>query len=160
MEDKKMTIYTSKKTGATYTLTNEEVQVSLNGDSKTIYTLTSTEDPTDSIHTTESVLKRWYKKSVEVDFTVAEEKPVEKPKAETKEAAPAPKAKKQRKVAAPKFNSTEVISIEEARSAFKDFSFSTETNKVYSKVFHPRNASITDTSVTFIRRRIQYVVNL
>lgn len=57
------TIYTSKKTGATYTnLTALE-----NGK----FQLTSTEDPTDVITTTESVLKRWYKKSVEVDFTSA-----------------------------------------------------------------------------------------
>jgi hypothetical protein len=72
-----MTIYTSKKTGASYTLTNKEIEVSLSGDSKVIYTLTSTEDPTDVIRTTESVLKRWYKKSVEVDFSTAEEKPIE-----------------------------------------------------------------------------------
>lgn len=61
------TIYTSKKTGAQFTnLTALE-----NGK----FQLTSVEDPADVITTTESVLKRWYKKSVEVDFTTAEEKP-------------------------------------------------------------------------------------
>lgn len=62
------TIYTSKKTGATYTMKALE-----NGK----FELTSTEDSTDIITTTESVLKRWYKKSIEVDFTAAEEKPAE-----------------------------------------------------------------------------------
>ena len=61
------TIYTSKKTGAQFTnltvLENGKIQ------------LTSVEDPTDVITTTESVLKRWYKKSIEVDFTTAGEKP-------------------------------------------------------------------------------------
>ena len=60
------TIYTSKKTGATYTMKALE-----NGK----FQLTSTEDNTDIITTTESVLKRWYKKSIVVDFTKAEEKP-------------------------------------------------------------------------------------
>ena len=64
------TIYTSKKTGATYTMKALE-----NGK----FQLTSTEDNTDIITTTESVLKRWYKKSIVVDFTKAEEKPVEEP---------------------------------------------------------------------------------
>lgn len=67
------TIYTSKKTGATFILVNEEVNVDLNGNSKTIYTLASTEDAQDTFRTTESVLKRWYKKSIEVDFTDSEE---------------------------------------------------------------------------------------
>lgn len=65
------TIYTSKKTGATYTMKALE-----NGK----FELTSTEDSTDIITTTESVLKRWYKKSVVVDFTNAEEKPAEESK--------------------------------------------------------------------------------
>lgn len=60
------TIYTSKKTGTTYTMKALE-----NGK----FQLTSTEDNTDIITTTESVLKRWYKKSIVVDFTKAEEKP-------------------------------------------------------------------------------------
>lgn len=54
------TIYTSKKTGATYTVKALE-----NGK----FQLTSTDDPTDIITTTESVLKRWYKKSIVADFT-------------------------------------------------------------------------------------------
>ena len=62
------TIYTSKKTGATYTMKALE-----NGK----FELTSTEDSTDIITTTEYVLKRWYKKPIEVDFTAAEEKPAE-----------------------------------------------------------------------------------
>lgn len=65
------TIYTSKKTGATYTMKALE-----NGK----FELTSTEDSTDIITTTESVIKRWYKKSVVVDFTNAEEKPAEESK--------------------------------------------------------------------------------
>ena len=64
------TIYTSKKTGATYTMKALE-----NGK----FQLTSTEDSNNIITTTESVLKRWYKKSIVVDFTNAEEKPVEEP---------------------------------------------------------------------------------
>lgn len=54
------TIYTSKKTGATYTVKALE-----NGK----FQLTSTDDSTDIIVTTESVLKRWYKKSIVVDLT-------------------------------------------------------------------------------------------
>lgn len=54
------TIYTSKKTGATYTVKALE-----NGK----FQLTSTDDSTDIIVTTESVLKRWYKKSIVADFT-------------------------------------------------------------------------------------------
>lgn len=68
------TIYTSKKTGATYTMKALE-----NGK----FELTSTEDSTDIITTTESVIKRWYKKSIEVDFTAAEEKPEEETAEET-----------------------------------------------------------------------------
>lgn len=64
-----MTIYTSKKTGATYT------NLTALGNGK--FQLTSTEDPTDTFTVAESTLKRWYKKSVTVDFTTAEEKPVE-----------------------------------------------------------------------------------
>lgn len=79
------TIYTSKKTGAVYTLTTTET----NEAGKTVYTLTSREDDTDVIRTTESVIKRWYKKEVVVDFTDIEEP-------ETKEAE-TPKIKKTRK---------------------------------------------------------------
>lgn len=68
------TIYTSKKTGASYTMKTLE-----NGK----FELTSIEDSTDIITTTESVLKRWYKKSVVVDFTNAEEKPEEETTEET-----------------------------------------------------------------------------
>lgn len=63
------TIYTSKKTGATY--------INLVALENGKFQLTSTEDPTDIITTTESVLKRWYKKTVEVDFTNTEDKPAE-----------------------------------------------------------------------------------
>ena len=68
------TIYTSKKTGASYTMKTLE-----NGK----FELTSIEDSTDIITTTESVLKRWYKKSIVVDFTNAEEKPEEETAEET-----------------------------------------------------------------------------
>ena len=68
------TIYTSKKTGASYTMKTLE-----NGK----FELTSTEDTSDVFTTTESVIKRWYKKSVVVDFTNAEEKPVEEPTEDT-----------------------------------------------------------------------------
>lgn len=89
-------IYTFKKTGAQFTnLTTLE-----NGK----FQLTSVEDPTDVITTTESVLKRWYKKSVEVDFTTAEEKPEDTTEQEStteEQAQPTeakkPKAKKQSK---------------------------------------------------------------
>lgn len=80
-----VTTYTSKKTGAAYTLTTTET----NEAGKTIYVLTSREDDTDVIRTTESVLKRWYKKEIVVDFTEVEEP-------ETKKSE-APKAKKTRK---------------------------------------------------------------
>lgn len=85
------TIYTSKKTGATYTMKALE-----NGK----FELTSTEDSTDIITTTESVLKRWYKKSIEVDFTAAEEKPAEETKSTSKKSSKkttAPAAKKTHK---------------------------------------------------------------
>lgn len=89
-------IYTFKKTGAQFTnLTTLE-----NGK----FQLTSVEDPTYVITTTESVLKRWYKKSVEVDFTTAEEKPEDTTEQEPtteEQAQPTeakkPKAKKQSK---------------------------------------------------------------
>lgn len=64
-----MTIYTSKKTGATYTM-----QTLSNGK----FQLTSTEDPKDVITTTESMIKRWYKKSLVVDFTKAAPAPTKK----------------------------------------------------------------------------------
>ena len=62
------TIYTSKKTGVAYELEGSHII-----EGKTRFTLYS-EAEQDSISVTESVLKRWYKKSVEVDFTNAEEK--------------------------------------------------------------------------------------
>lgn len=81
------TIYTSKKTGATYTMKALE-----NGK----FELTSTEDSTDIITTTESVIKRWYKKSIVVDFTNAEEKPEEETaeEATTEESKPEKKTSK------------------------------------------------------------------
>ena len=63
------TIYTSKKTGVAYTLESTEIV-----DGKTKFTLYS-EQEQDRVTTTESVLKRWYKKEIVVDFTTAEEKP-------------------------------------------------------------------------------------
>lgn len=83
-----MTIYTSKKTGATYTIKNLE-----NGK----FELTSTEDSTDIITTTESVLKRWYKKSVVVDFTNAEDKPEEENTEETSDEDNKPSKKTSKK---------------------------------------------------------------
>lgn len=80
-----MTIYTSKKTGARFT---NLTQIDTNK-----FQLTSVEDPTDSVIVTESTLKRWYKKTVEVDFTNAEENP----EAKKPEAKKAPKSKKQSK---------------------------------------------------------------
>ena len=81
------TIYTSKKTGASYTMKALE-----NGK----FELTSIEDSTDIITTTESVIKRWYKKSIVVDFTNAEEKPEEETAEETttKESKPSKKTSK------------------------------------------------------------------
>lgn len=63
------TIYTSKKTGVAYTMESTEIV-----DGKTKFTLYS-EQEQDRVTTTESVLKRWYKKEIVVDFTAAEEKP-------------------------------------------------------------------------------------
>lgn len=59
------TIYTSKKTGIAYELEGSHIFAG-----KTRYTLYS-EAEQDRISVTESVLKRWYKKSIEVDFTAA-----------------------------------------------------------------------------------------
>ena len=63
------TYYTSKKNGVTYELEGSHVI-----EGKTRFTLYS-EAEQDRISVTESVLKRWYKKTVEVDFTDAEKKP-------------------------------------------------------------------------------------
>lgn len=95
-------IYTSKKTGAVYTLTTTEI----NEAGKTIYVLTSRDDHTDVIRTTESVLKRWYKKEAVVDLTNVEEheEPFEAETTDTEttesvkaEEVPAKKTKKTRK---------------------------------------------------------------
>lgn len=75
------TIYTSKKNGKTYTM-----QALENGK----FQLTNTEDHSDVVTTTESVLKRWYKKSVVVDFATAEPKPA---KASKSRKARKPRAK-------------------------------------------------------------------
>lgn len=71
------TIYTSKKTGIAYELEGSHIV-----EGKARYTLYS-EAEQDRISVTESVLKRWYKKSVVVDFTNAEEKPAEETTEET-----------------------------------------------------------------------------
>lgn len=94
-----MTIYTSKKTGAVYTCINESIEGSLNGVFKTVYTLENIDNPAETKKVTESVLKRWYKKSVEVDFTGAEEKPE---KEEPKKAEPEKSDKKASKKKASK----------------------------------------------------------
>lgn len=75
------TIYTSKKTGVAYELEGSHII-----EGKTRFTLYS-EAEQDRISVTESVLKRWYKKSVEVDFTHAEEKPEEQDKPKTKKSS-------------------------------------------------------------------------
>lgn len=79
-----MTIYTSKKNGKSYVMQPLE-----NGK----FQLINTEDNTDIVTTTESVLKRWYKKSVVVDFATAEPKPAEEPNA----SKPSKKVQKVRK---------------------------------------------------------------
>lgn len=84
------TIYTSKKTGIAYELEGSHIV-----EGKTRYTLYS-EAEQDRISVTESVLKRWYKKSIEVDFTAAEEKPAEETKKPSKKTT-APAAKKTHK---------------------------------------------------------------
>ena len=95
------TIYTSKKTGVAYELEGSHVF-----EGKTRFTLYS-EAEQDRITVTESVLKRWYKKSVEVDFTTAEEKPEEVTEQDTaaeEQAEPveAPKTKKSKKQSKPR----------------------------------------------------------
>ena len=88
------TIYTSKKTGIAYELEGSHIV-----EGKTRYTLYS-EAEQDRISVTESVLKRWYKKSIEVDFTAAEEKPAEETKKDSKKSSKkttAPAAKKAHK---------------------------------------------------------------
>lgn len=83
------TIYTSKKTGVAYELEGSHIV-----DGKTRFTLYS-EAEQDRISVTESVLKRWYKKSVVVDFTSAEEKPEEATEeAATEESKPSKKTSK------------------------------------------------------------------
>lgn len=67
-----ITIYTSKKNGKSFTMITLD-----NGK----FQLTSTTDSNDIVITTESVLKRWYKKSVEVDFTTAAPAPEKSKKA-------------------------------------------------------------------------------
>lgn len=76
-----MTIYTNKKTGIAYELEGSHIEAG-----KTRYTLYS-EAEQDRISVTESVLKRWYKKSIEVDFTAAEEKPAEESKDTSKKSS-------------------------------------------------------------------------
>lgn len=86
-----MTIYTSKKNGKSYTM-----QALENGK----FQLTNTEDSSEVVTTTESVIKRWYKKSVVVDFTnVPEQAPTDEPAEQPTEEQPVeePKAKKTRK---------------------------------------------------------------
>ena len=78
-------IYTSKKTGIAYELEGSHIF-----EGKVRFTLYS-EAEQDRITVTESTLKRWYKKSVEVDFTAAEEKP------ENTEDQAQPKTKKAKK---------------------------------------------------------------
>lgn len=82
------TIYTSKKTGIAYELEGSHII-----EGKTRYTLYS-EAEQDRISVTESVLKRWYKKSIEVDFTSAEEKPEEETTEETTTEESKPEKKK------------------------------------------------------------------
>ena len=112
-------IYTSKKTGVAYILEGSHII-----EGKTRYTLFSEEEQ-DRISVTESVLKRWYKKSVEVDFTTAEEKPEDTTEqdsttegqdqpTETKK----PKAKKQSKPRAKTY--------EEQKWGLKHFRFNSE----------------------------------
>lgn len=137
------TIYTSKKTGASYTM-----QALENGK----FQLTNTEDSSDVITTTESVLKRWYKKSVVVDFTKAEEPK----KASKKSTRKAPKARKTSTEAA------EVVelTLAEAESTFHGFTVDTEAGKVISGVFHPRKiTAIADGIIEFTRRHILYRVS-
>lgn len=143
------TIYTSKKNGKSYTLTNEEIQVGLNGASKLVYTLTNTEDPAEVVTTTESVLKRWYKKSVEVDFTAAKEKPAEKPK-----------ASKARKAPAIAHDEVVDLTMAEAQKKFHGFTVDNEAGKVRSGVFHPRKITVREDGVVeFTRRRVLYRVS-
>lgn len=87
-----MTIYTNKKTGIAYknliSLENGKFQ------------LTRVDDENFILTTTESMIKRWFKKSIEVDFTNAEEKPAEESKEASKKSSKkttAPAAKKTHK---------------------------------------------------------------
>ena len=117
-------IYTFKKTGAQFTnLTTLE-----NGK----FQLTSVEDPTDVITTTESVLKRWYKKSVEVDFTTAEEKPEMMPMpgsdklADLKEEYSKSEAPKTKKPKAKKQSKPRAKTYEEQKWGLKHFRVTSE----------------------------------
>lgn len=81
------TIYTSKRTGAEFT----DLTTLDNGK----FQLTSTKDSTNVITISESTLKRWYKKSIEVDFTDVtepEQKVEQAAEPAVKESKPAKKA--------------------------------------------------------------------
>lgn len=141
------TIYTSKKTGATYTMKALE-----NGK----FELTSTEDSTDIITTTESVIKRWYKKSVVVDFTDAEEKPEEEPVEET----PDKEVKFSKKGNYPH----KTVSVSEFINSFDSISsIHFENGKVHfmnndKRAHHPRKAVSDGTSVQFMFKRVNWTV--
>ena len=123
-------IYTSKKTGVAYILEGSHII-----EGKTRYTLFSEEEQ-DRISVTESVLKRWYKKSVEVDFTTAEEKPEMMPMpgsdklADLKEEyskGEAPKTKKSKKQSKPRAKT-----YEEQKWGLKHFRVTSES---FAKLF-------------------------
>lgn len=141
-----MTIYTSKKNGKSYTM-----QALENGK----FELTNTEDASEVITTTESVIKRWYKKSVVVNFETAEPKPAEQPK-----------ARKTRKARKPSTRTTDEpvetieLTLAEAESYFHGFVIDTEAGKVRSGVFHPRKiTALAEGIIEFTRRHTIYRVS-
>lgn len=74
-----MTIYTNKKTGIAY-----KNLISIDNGK---FQLTQVDDENCILTTTESMIKRWFKKSIEVDFTNAEEKPAEETKSTSKKSS-------------------------------------------------------------------------
>lgn len=152
------TIYTSKKTGIAY-----ELEGSHTIEGKTRYTLYS-EAEQDRISVTESVLKRWYKKSIEVDFTDAEEKPeeetVEEATEEPVEETPDKEVKFSKKGNYPH----KTVSVSEFINSFDSISsIHFENGKVHfmnndKRAHHPRKAVSDGTSVQFMFKRVNWTV--
>lgn len=153
-------IYTSKKTGVAYILEGSNII-----EGKTRYTLFSEEEQ-DRISVTESVLKRWYKKSVEVDFTNAEKKPEETPEQEPtiEEQAHFDGTASEKSPVNKEVNkaiSYVNIPMEEFSKQFKNVSINPNRTKVYSSSFHPRKIIVLPNGdIQFKLRKVIYTLSI